>query len=112
MTDRAGDKPKNPFEHPIPVDVAIARFRALKDVGGNHGFPVMHDALGLPFEVGDEVIWAGRKQSDASIVLWRGQVMDRGTEQCQVFNWHTERKLWMLCERVVCVTRLLKGGER
>lgn len=114
MTDKPGDKPKNPAEHPIHVEVAVARFKALASPGSHllTGMPVLHDALGLPVDVGDEVWWP-ILESGAQKIGWRsGNVFERAMDALHVVCAQTERRQWLRPERVIAVTRLLKGGER
>lgn len=114
MTDKAGDKPKNPAEHPLAIEVAVARFRALKSPASHllTGMPVLHDALGLPVDVGDEVWWPILERGSQQIGWRSGQVFERAMDALHVYVVATERRQWVKPERVIAVTRLLKGGER
>lgn len=114
MTDKPGDKPKNPAERSVAIDEAVARFRALAGPNSHlvTGMPVLRDALGLPVDVGDEVWWPVI-ESGAQKIGWRsGQVMARAVDALHVYNVQGERKQWLKPDRCIAVTRLLKGGER
>jgi hypothetical protein len=100
--------------HPVSIDDAVARFRALGRPGSHTitGMPVLHDALGLPVDVGDELWWPILGTGTQRIEWRSGQVMERATDSLHVFCRETERKQWVKPERAIAVTRLLKGGER
>lgn len=107
--------PGCPCCFPVTVEAATTRFRALASPDSHliTAMPVLHDALGLPVDVGDEVRWSVLQREADGGTEWRGgQVMARAQDALQVKSWETERVMWLKPGRVIAVTRLLRGGER
>lgn len=103
-----------PCCHPVSIDAAVARFRALARPDSHlfTGMPILHDSLGLPVDVGDEIRWAVIETGSQKLGWRGGQVFERAVDALHIVVFETERRMWIKPERVIAVTRLLKGGER